>query len=133
METRRKHKSSLGREASVIVPSAKKATVDSIIRGLDPRRRAVMERLRTVVKRALPDAVETVEWSQPVYAYNGKNLIFLMIFEDHVNFGIFVGSRLRSERLEGTGKGLRHVKVYGPSDIDDEEFSRLARAASALV
>jgi hypothetical protein len=115
------------------MPVAGKPTVDSIILGLDPSRREVMSRLRTVVKRALPEAVETVKWNQPVYVYKGKNLIFFMIFGDHINYGIFVGSRLQSSRLEGTGRGLRHVKVYNPSDIDEKEFSRLAKQASALV
>jgi hypothetical protein len=108
-------------------------TVDSIISGLDPIRREVMKSLRNLVKKAVPAAVEAVKWNQPVYVYKGKNLIAFMVFEDHINYGIFVGSKLQSTRLEGTGKGLRHVKVSKLSDIDEKEFSRLAKEASALV
>ena len=85
------------------------------------------------MKKALPQAVETVKWGQPVYTANGKNIICLMLFDDHVNFGLFMGARLKSKRLEGTGKGLRHVKLYEMSDVDEKELTRLAREAAALV
>jgi hypothetical protein len=110
-----------------------KPTVDSMALGLDATRREEMERLRAVVKKALPEAAETVKWNQPVYVFNGRNLICFMIFDDHISFGIFGGSQLRSSRLEGTSKGLKHVKVYKLADIDEKELSRLTKEASTLV
>jgi hypothetical protein len=56
-----------------------------------------------------------------------------VLFEDHINYGLFMGARLNSKRLEGTGKGLRHVKVYEMKDVDEEEFARLARDAAKLA
>jgi hypothetical protein len=109
------------------------ATAEQLVGGLGSPRREIVERMRGIVKKAVPEAVELVKWAQPVYAYKGRNIICFMLFDDHVNFGLFMGAQLESKRLEGTGKGLRHIKVYGMKDVDEKEFARLARDAAALV
>lgn len=109
------------------------AAVEEFVGGLGSPRKEIVEKLRTIVKEALPQAVKSVKWSHPVYVYKGKNIIAFMAYDDHINYGLFMGARLKSERLEGTGKGLRHVKVYAMKDIDEKEFARLARDAAKLA
>ncbi len=108
-------------------------TIETLLGALGSPNREIVERMRGIVKKALPQAVESVKWRQPVYTVNGKNIICFMLFDDHVNFGLFMGAQLKSKRLEGTGKGLRHVKVYEMKDLDAKEFARLAKEAAALV
>ncbi|MDA4134811.1 MAG: DUF1801 domain-containing protein [Thaumarchaeota archaeon] len=108
-------------------------TVEALVGGLESPNREIVERMRGIVERALPHAVESLKWGQPVYSVKGRNNIRIMLFEDHVNFGLFMGAQLRSKRLEGTGKGLRHVKVYEMDDVDEKKFTRLARGAAALA
>jgi hypothetical protein len=112
---------------------AEPATVEEFVDRLDGPQKEIVEKIRAIVKGTLPQAIETVKWGQPVYVYKGKNIITIMVFEDHVNYGLFMGARLKSERLEGTGKGLRHVKVYETNDVDEKEFARLAGDASELA
>ena len=50
-----------------------------------------------------------------------------------MDFGFFMGAKLKSELLEGTGKGLRHIKVKTQEDIDETEFGRLLKDAAKLV
>jgi hypothetical protein len=107
--------------------------VDEVLKGLDPRLKGLAESLRKVIKRSLPEAVEQVKWGSPVYSVNGKNVACIMCYSDHVNLGFYLGAKLVSSRLEGTGKGLRHVKIRDKSDIDEKEFDRLLRRAAALV
>ncbi|MDA4113336.1 MAG: DUF1801 domain-containing protein [Thaumarchaeota archaeon] len=109
------------------------ATVEEFVDGLDGPQKEIVEKIRAIVKRTLPQAVETMKWRQPVYVYDGKNIITIMVFEDHINYGLFMGARMKSERLEGTGKGLRHVKVYETKDVDEKEFARLAGDAAELA
>jgi hypothetical protein len=109
------------------------ATVEEFVDRLDGPQKEIVEKIRAIVKGTLPQAVETVKWGQPVYVHKGKNIITIMVFDDHVNYGLFMGARLKSERLEGTGKGLRHVKVYGTKDVDEKEFARLAGDAAELA
>jgi hypothetical protein len=108
-------------------------TVEELVGGLGGPQREIAEKLRAIVKETLPEAVELVKWGQPVYVYKGKNIITLMLYDDHINYGLFMGARLKSRRLEGTGKGLRHVKVYGMRDVDEKEFARLAKDAAELA
>lgn len=110
-----------------------KVTVDDIVRELGSPRGEIVERLRSIVRKVLPGAVETIKWGQPFYVYKGMNLICFMLYDDHINLGFFVGSKMKSKRLEGTGKGLRHVKIRSLGEIDDAEFSRLIKQAVRLV
>lgn len=104
-----------------------------MLRDVDPKLRVLLQALRVTTRRALPKAVEQVKWGNPVYAVNGKNVACFMHYEDHVNLGFFMGTKLKSNRLEGTGKGLRHVKIRSRADIDGKELCRLLREAAALV
>jgi hypothetical protein len=44
-----------------------------------------------------------------------------------VNLKFFEGARLqdRAGILEGTGKGVRHVKFRSPADVDEEKIREL--------
>lgn len=107
--------------------------VDSILKQLKPDQKKTAEKFRSIVKKTLPDAVETVKWGNITYVYNGQNLSWFLFYKDHADFGFFKGARLKSQLLEGTGKGLRHIKVRSLEDIDDAEFSRLLKDASKLT
>ncbi|MDV3278363.1 MAG: DUF1801 domain-containing protein [Nitrososphaerales archaeon] len=107
--------------------------VDEMLKGVDPKLRALTQALRGTIKRALPSAVEQVKWGNPVYTVNGKNVACIMHYSDHVNLGFFMGAKLKSKKLEGTGKGLRHLKVRSKADMDEKEFGRLLKEAAALV
>jgi hypothetical protein len=108
-------------------------TVAEILDHLDSKKKLIAERLRTLVRKTLPDTVETVKWGNITYLLNGKNLSWLLIYNDHVNFGFFNGSKLNSRLLEGTGKDLRHIKIRTESDIDEKEFSRLLKDAARFA
>ena len=107
--------------------------VDSILKQLKPDQKKIAEKFRSIVKKTLPDAVETVKWGNIMYVYNGQNLSWFLPYEDHADFGFFKGAQLRSKLLEGTGKGLRHIKVRSFEDIDEAEFGRLLGDASKLT
>ncbi len=103
--------------------------VDRLVLKAAPETHPVIERLRVLIARALPDAQEFVKWKNPVYMVDGKNVAWILFYKDHVNLGFFKGAKLKSDRLEGTGKGFRHIKVFQKSDIDEKEFTRLLKEA----
>jgi hypothetical protein len=108
-------------------------TVDQLLEEADPAVRALANRLRQVVRNALPNSKEFVKWGNPTYLVDDKNVAWLLVYKDHVNLGFFQGAKMKSPRLEGTGKGLRHVKVRRVEDIDEKEFTRLLVQAAALT
>jgi hypothetical protein len=107
-------------------------TVQAIMESFGPEWRGVAETLRALIKNTLPNAVETVKWGNITYLHDDKNLAWIIAFKDHLDFGFFRGAQLKSERLEGTGKGLRHIKVRAKEDVDEKEFARLIKDAAKL-
>ncbi len=110
----------------------KDVTVEEIVGKLDAQRRGITEKLRNLVKQTLPDAEEKVKWGNITYLRKSKNLAWIIVYEGHVDFGFFRGAELASQRLEGTGKGLRHIKICRIEDIDEAEIARLLRDAANL-
>ena len=107
-------------------------SVDKLVNSFDTRTRPLAEKLRTIVKAAVPQAKESVKWGNVHYSLNGKNFVMLSAYPDHVNLGMFLGAKLNSRLLEGSGKGLRHIKVRNEGDIKKEEFSNLLREAAKM-
>ena len=107
--------------------------VDLLLGKQEGRVRILAQGVRRVVRKAIPHARELVKWGNPTYEIGGGNVACMMLYKDHVNLGFFEGAKLMSGRLEGTGKGLRHIKVRRPEDIDEGEFSKLLKEAAALA
>ena len=112
---------------------ARKEDVDQLLKTYDPHVRELAQKLRRLVKKTLPGAAETVKWGIPVYILDGKNLAWIVGYKDHADLGFFVGAKLDSKLLEGTGKGIRHIKVRNEDDIKEAEFVRLLKEAAKLV
>lgn len=54
-------------------------------------------------------------------------------YGDHANLELYLGLKLASKRLEGTGKSLRRIKILSGSDMDEKEFGRPLKKAASLV
>ncbi len=108
-------------------------TVADYLAGLGGWQRAVAGRLRTLVKGAAPDAVESIKWGQPVFEVNGP-FCYLRAFSTSVNFGFWRGADLADPHrlLQGTGGKMRHVKLSGPGDLDAAALRSLVKQAVAL-
>jgi hypothetical protein len=107
--------------------------VEAAIAELEAEPRAVAEALRALVRATAPTLRESLKWGNPVWTGRG-NVICIMLFPRHVNLGFFFGARLSSKypQLEGTGKGMRHVKVPTPRDARNPVLPRVIRDAVRL-
>jgi hypothetical protein len=108
-------------------------TVDQLLEEADPQMWALANELRKIIHKAVPKSQELVKWRNPTYLFDGKNIAWIMVHRDHVNLGFFQGAKMKSPRLEGTGKGFRHIKVRRAGDIDEKEFTRLLVQAASLA
>jgi hypothetical protein len=108
-------------------------TVAEYINGLDDWRGEAVSILHRLVKEAAPDAKESIKWARPVYEESGP-LCYIMAFKNHVNLGFWRGVDLPDDAgiLEGSGEKMRHVKVSGLDDIQEDVLGDLIRAALAL-
>ena len=101
---------------------------------LPAAQQAIAVALRELVRKAAPKLEETVKWGYPCYVGTEK-VCSIMAFKEHVNLAFFQGAKLADPEglLEGTGKGMRHVKVHNAEDIPTKAVVALLKMAGELV
>lgn len=103
--------------------------------------RAVMKALRQLMVKTAPELAEKKKWSSPAYVHPGSkkgmgpNVCYIAGYTEHVNLGFYHGALLGDQDpqglLEGTGKGLRHVKLRSMAELEEkrEALEALVRVA----
>lgn len=102
-------------------------------RTLSPGPRRIALALRDAVVRAGPELTEQLSHGFP--SWHGRDWVLSVIGHSaHCNLQLMRGAELAPqfpERIEGSGKSLRHVKVRSEDDIDSE-LEDIIDAAIAL-
>jgi uncharacterized protein YdhG (YjbR/CyaY superfamily) len=57
--------------------------VASYIAGFEPSVQKILKKIRATIKKAAPDAEETIKYQMPTYVLNG-NLVFFAAFKQHI-------------------------------------------------
>ena len=99
-----------------------------------PDKRVLLEKLRALVMKGVPDASVSIKWGVPFYQRNGRNICALAGFKDHVGINFFAPPDVLvdpNNRLEGSGKANRMFKVRSAGDIDSASILRWLKAAVA--
>ncbi|MCC6575489.1 MAG: DUF1801 domain-containing protein [Planctomycetes bacterium] len=75
-------------------------------------------------------ADEAIKWGWPCWTGN-KMICAIMAARDHVNMVFHYGAKLNDPKklLEGTGKGMRHIKLYKVADVKKPGIPDLLKAA----
>jgi len=119
--------------AKVPAKSTSEPTVSGYFAQQPADKRALLEKLRALVAKGVPDATPTIKWGVPVYQRNGRNLCALAAFKDHVAINFFVAPSVLADpgkKLEG-GKTNRLLKVRSAGDIEAGTITRWLKAAAA--
>jgi len=90
-------------------------------------KRALLEKLRGLVLKGVPDATPSIKWGVAVYQRNGRNVCALAAFKDHVGINFFASP----DALEGGGTGSRMLKVRRAEDVDAPSVLRWLKAVVA--
>jgi len=108
-------------------------TVDEYIEGLDNLKGEVVASVRKIILQAVPEAQESIKWAQPVYEFNGP-FSYMKAFKNSVNFGFWRGVDINDHAglLQGSGEKMRHFKLAGMEDINEEVFTDYVKQAVAL-
>jgi uncharacterized protein YdhG (YjbR/CyaY superfamily) len=61
------------------------ANIDDYIAAFSPEVRAILEKIRATIKKAAPDAVETISYQIPTFTLAG-NLVHFAAFKNHIGF-----------------------------------------------
>lgn len=94
----------------------------------------VTRAVRALVKKAVKGVEEYVNpWKIPSFDSNGPLCCF-MVGKEHVTFAFMRGAALPDPEklLEGTGKGVRHVKLRSVADVKKPGVKKLVVEAAKL-
>ena len=94
----------------------------------------VAKAVRALVKRTVKGCEEYVNpWNIPSFDSNGPLCCF-MAGKEHVTFAFLRGAKLPDPQklLEGTGKGVRHVKLRSVAHVKRDGVKKLVAEAAKL-
>ena len=99
--------------------------VDDYIEKQKSPQKEICIRIRKIILKTFPDIKE--EMKMGVLWYEGK--YYIVALKDHVNLGFSLKglSKKEEEFFEGSGKTMRHIKVYSLKEIDDEKIIKLLK------
>ncbi|WP_167879527.1 DUF1801 domain-containing protein [Methanococcoides sp. NM1] len=85
----------------------------------------IIEKLRDIILKTYPDIKE--EFKMGVPWYEGK--YYLVGLKDHVNIGFSIEGLSEEEKglFEGTGKTMKHIKVFSLEEINEEDIVKLLK------
>ncbi len=97
--------------------------------------RSTAEALRDAVLGAEPGLELSVKWGNLIFSHAGMHALAIVIHKDHANLQIFNGALLQERfvMLEGTGKGLRHLKLRYRQPVDAELVQAMTHACVGLM
>ena len=108
----------------------KPKTVSAFFEQLEPHQHAIAVALENEIKTRWPHLTVKLAWGFP--CWSGNERIFSISGQvDRCNLQLWQGAQLAEdyfERIEGSGKALRHVKVFAPDEINDELIDIMDRA-----
>lgn len=61
------------------------ATIEEYLANITPSQRAEFERLRRIVRAAVPGVEEVISYNMPGFRYNNKNLLWIGVFKHHMS------------------------------------------------
>ena len=102
--------------------------VDDYINKQGSPQREICQHLRELILKTLPGVKEEMRWGVPVFA-DGR--FYIGALKDHVNLGFSIKGLTKEEiaLFEGSGKTMRHIKVYAVENIDEERIAGLLKLA----
>ena len=115
------------------VSAKQTGVVDKYLGEQTPKNRELLERLRAIAERTVPDAEPAIKWGVPVYQRKGRNAFALASFKDHVAINFFAPPEKLADpkrKLEGAGKTSRMLKVRSAADIDAASIAKWLKAAA---
>ncbi len=103
--------------------------IDSYIESADDNLKPIVIKLRGVIKSISEELKEEIKWNVPTYSIK-KNICSIMAHKKHVNLQIFRGAEVKdSEILDGTGKGMRHLKYKKLGDVKTNIVKEIVKQA----
>jgi uncharacterized protein YdeI (YjbR/CyaY-like superfamily) len=111
--------------------------VDAYIASAGAFAQPILNRIRELVHKALPDVEEDIKWSMPFFVYRGLMLGNMAAFKQHCSFGLWgkeAAADLRSDGLYDRKAMGVLGKLTSVKDLpSDREFIKYLRTAASEI
>lgn len=107
--------------------------VQAYINAMPGWKRAIGQRIDTLVEEAVPNVAKAVKWNSPFYGNEGDGwFLSLHCYAKYIKVAFFKGALLDPPPPEPSKSGqVRYFHIY-ESQFDESQFSDWIRQASAL-
>ena len=63
-----------------------KTTIDAYIKTFPQNVQEILEKVRQIIRKEAPEAVEAISYGMPTFKLNGKNLVHFAGWKEHIGF-----------------------------------------------
>lgn len=102
---------------------------------LPPQQQPSARALQSLVLRAAPSLGQAVKWGNLIFTVHHFHALAIAPYKSHVHLQVFRGAALvgRFPMLEGTGRGLRHLKWRYSQPLDEALIADVVLATVQLM
>jgi hypothetical protein len=106
--------------------------VDDYIKKQKSPQKEICQRLRTIILTTYPEINEEMKVGVPCYGCTKEELcgkFYIAALKDHVNLGFSLKGLTKQQQglFEGSGKTMKHIKVYSLEEIDEKKIIRFLK------
>ena len=108
-------------------PLQSPSLVNAFYDSLRPEQRETAQIIHRAIQAAAPDLRPEVKWGNLCFMSENDSILSVVLFNANAHLQVFNGVMLLSEfpELEGSGKGMRHVKFRYRKPVDEQLIREL--------
>lgn len=100
--------------------------VNNYIEKQDSPQKEILHKVRKIFHNTLQNFEEKIGWGVVVFS-EGKFYIAAINNRVHVGFSINGLNKNEIDMFEGSGKTMRHIKIYSLDEIDEKKLAKLIK------
>lgn len=122
---------------AIAVPETYDPRIDAYIEKAKPFAQPILQHLRELIHKAVPDVTETIKWSHAFFEYKGRVLANVAAFKEHCSLGFWgreMTAVLREQNLLRDGAMGSLGRIGSVKDLpSDKKMLLLFRQAAAQI
>lgn len=75
--------------------------IDTYLHNVTPAQKKALSRIRTIVKKTVPEVEEKISYEIPTFSYKGRNLLYMAAYKNHMS--IYGGIEAVADKLDKLG------------------------------
>ncbi len=106
--------------------------IDTYIQKQPSPQKEILQKLRQILHTTIPEITEQMKVGVPCYGCTKEEpcgKYYIVALKDHVNLGFSLKGLSKKEQslFEGTGKTMKHIKIYSLEEMDEKRIIELIK------